>query len=214
MGVEIERKYIGVSRDELRPRLVALGAVPAKGAHFESNVLYDDAAGSLEAGRRLLRLRVREWPGRRDCRLTYKEPLPDAMVEGRPVKRRREIELGVDDPAAMGQLLEGLGYRPCGRYEKVRESWILDGAHVEMDELVFGDVVEIEGTAEQIADLEHRLALDNLPVSANSYHELYRDWALSRGQEPGDSFAFPDERRAGIRKGLGLDHCTPAGQEG
>lgn len=205
MSLELERKYLGVTRGELRPRLIALGAAPVGPAHFESNTVYDTADGALEAGRRLLRLRVREWPGGQDARLTYKEPLPDLMVDGRPVKRREEVELGVDDPAAMDRVLRSLGYHPAGRYEKVRESWTLDGAHVDMDELCFGHVVEIEAGEEALAALEERLSLDKAPISANSYYSLYAAWALERGIDPGDSFVFTAEERAAARRGLGLE---------
>ncbi len=34
MAKELERKYLGVSREELRPVLESLGAEPQGGAHF------------------------------------------------------------------------------------------------------------------------------------------------------------------------------------
>ena len=90
-------------------------------------------------------------------------------------------------------------------YEKVRESWLLEGAHVDMDELPFMDVVEIEGSEAQIARLEKLLGLDKQPSSAKSYYGLYTDWLAERGRGPETSFAFSAERKASLRKALGLE---------
>ncbi len=204
MPEELERKYLGVSRDELRPRLQALGAVPLHGPHFEANVMFDRPDGSLRAAREILRLRTREWPGRVDARLTFKAPLPDAMVDGRPAKRREELELGVDDPACMHAMLLRLGYVEKARYEKVRESWTLDGAHVDMDELPFMHCVEIEAPAPLMERLERRLGLDLRETSANSYHVLYLDWLSRRRLPPQDSFVFDGETRRRLRLSLSL----------
>ena len=205
MAKELERKYLGVARGELRPVLESLGAVPQGGAHFESNTVYDNVKGELAAGRRLLRLRTREWPGRGDARLTYKAPLPDAVVAGRAAKRREETEIGVSSAADAEKILIALGYRPVASYEKVRESWMLEGAHVDMDELPFMDVVEIEGSEAQIARLEQLLGLDKKPSSAKSYYGLYTDWLAERGRGPETSFAFSAERKAFLREALGLE---------
>ncbi|MBR6467124.1 MAG: class IV adenylate cyclase [Desulfovibrio sp.] len=205
MAKEVERKYLGVARGELRPLLEALGAEPQGGAHFESNIVYDNEQGELVAGRRLLRLRTREWPDRSDARLTYKAPLPDVAVAGRMAKRREETEIGVSSARDAGKILLALGYRPVASYEKVRESWLLEGAHVDMDELPFMDVVEIEGSEAQIARLEKLLGLDKKPSSAKSYYGLYTDWLAERGRGPETSFAFSAERKASLRKALGLE---------
>ncbi|MCR5169770.1 MAG: class IV adenylate cyclase [Desulfovibrio sp.] len=205
MAKEVERKYLGVARGELRPLLESLGAEPQGGAHFESNIVYDNEQGELVAGRRLLRLRTREWPDRSDARLTYKAPLPDVAVAGRMAKRREETEIGVSSARDAGKILLALGYRPVASYEKVRESWLLEGAHVDMDELPFMDVVEIEGSEAQIARLEKLLGLDKKPSSAKSYYGLYTDWLAERGRGPETSFAFSAERKASLRKALGLE---------
>lgn len=205
MAKEVERKYLGVARGELRPLLESLGAKPQGGAHFESNIVYDNEQGELVAGRRLLRLRTREWPDRSDARLTYKAPLPDVAVAGRMAKRREETEIGVSSARDAGKILLALGYRPVASYEKVRESWLLEGAHVDMDELPFMDVVEIEGSEAQIARLEKLLGLDKKPSSAKSYYGLYTDWLAERGRGPETSFAFSAERKASLRKALGLE---------
>ncbi|MDO5536602.1 MAG: class IV adenylate cyclase [Desulfovibrionaceae bacterium] len=210
MAEELERKYLDVRRDDLRPRLAALGAKPAEAPHFEANVLYDLPDGALRARHELLRIRTREWADHADCRLTFKAPLPDMLVAGRPVKRREEIELGVDDARAMREILLRLGYRELARYEKVRESWTCGGAHVDMDELPFMHCVEIEASAPVLEKLERRLGLDTSPVSANSYHVLYLDWLAARNLPRQDSFVFDRAERARLRAELGLGTDDPS----
>ncbi len=204
MAEELERKYLDAAADEVRPRLIALGASPLHGPHFESNVLYDRPDLSLRGRREILRLRTREWPDHVDARLTFKAPLPDALIDGRPAKRREELETGVGDPACMHAVLLKLGYVEVARYEKVRESWTLDGAHVDMDQLPFMRCVEIEASAALLARMEHVLGLDLHVTSANSYHVLYLDW-LARHQLPRqDSFVFERETRRRLRRSLSL----------
>lgn len=204
MSSEIERKYLWVSRHDLRGRAEELGGVPQGGPHFESNRLYDDAAGSLFADGRLLRLRTREWKDKSDARLTFKKPLPPVMVSGRPVKCRDEVEIGVDDPKGMERILHELGYRETGGYEKVRESYVLDGAHLDMDELPFGNVVEIEADPAAMAELEKALGLDKCPTSAKSYYELFMEWLAVKGRKPEKLCVFDEETRRKLRLSLGL----------
>ena len=120
-------------------------------------------------------------------------------------KRREETEIGVSSAQDAEKILICLGYRPVAFYEKVRESWLLEGAHVDMDELPFMDVVEIEGSEAQIARLEKLLGLDKQPSSAKSYYGLYTDWLAERGRAPETSLAFSAERKDSLRKALGLE---------
>ncbi len=204
MAEETERKYLEISIEELRSRLIALGARPEGGAHFESNALYDRATDPLRARRELLRLRIREWPDRTDARLTFKAPLPDLMLEGRPVKRREELELGLDDARTMHAILGRLGFTVLARYEKIRESWRLEGAGIDLDELPFGEVAEIEAPLPLLARLEKALGLDKSPNSAKSYYALHQEWLAARGLPRVDSFVFTEARRRAVRSRLGL----------
>ncbi len=209
MAEELERKYLNVSADTLRPRLAALGASLVAPAHFETNIIYDRADCELTARRRLLRLRTREWSKRTDARLTYKEPLPDVMVAGRPAKRREEYELGIDDPGTLHTILLKLGFKELFRYEKVRESWSLCGAHVDMDRLPFMDCVEIEGAAPLLGRLESLLGLDTCPMSTNSYHVLHLEWLAAQHLPGQDGFVFDEATRTALRASLSLADLPP-----
>ena len=203
MSEELERKYLGVHRDTLRPLLQALGATPCHGAHFEANTVYD-RDGELYARLELLRLRTREWPDHADVRLTFKRPLPDLVLATGTAKRREETELGLEDAQKMDLILQALGYRPVGRYEKVRESWTLGAASIDMDELPFGHFVEIEAPEADLVRVEAALHLDKCPASAKSYHVLHQEWLAGHHLPARTSFVFTDERRAELRAALGL----------
>ena len=58
---------------------------------------------------------------------------------------RTEIEFGVDDFAKAKQFLEHLGYQSILVYEKYRTTYELDHAHIMLDELPYGNFIEIEG---------------------------------------------------------------------
>ncbi len=209
MPEEIERKYLNAASPDVRPLLVELGAKPFGGPHFESNILYDLPDGSLRAQSHLLRLRTRRWKDKADARLTFKAEPKMLMLGGTPVKRREELELGVDDAKTMHAVLLRLGYRETARYEKVRESWHLADSHgaevhVDMDRLPFMHCVEIEAPLESFQEMEEALHLAGCPVSAASYHTLYCEFLAGKGLPAAASFVFDGKARAGICAELGI----------
>jgi adenylate cyclase class 2 len=163
MGTEIEKKYRIGSEEaaRLRERLRAVGA-EARGEEFEENTLY--TGPGLEQGNRVLRLR--RVAGR--AVFTFKESM--ASVSG--IKRRREDETGVEDASALAAILDALGYTPAVVYEKRRETWLVSGVEVVIDELPFGLFVEIEGDEELILEAERLLELGAAAMEPKSYPQL------------------------------------------
>jgi adenylate cyclase class 2 len=173
MGTEIEKKY-RVSAEEaadLRARLSACGA-EARGEEFEENILY--AGPGLGRGGRVLRLR-RVRGGR--AVFTFKE----SMADSGGVKRRREEETAVAEPEALAAILDALGYAPAAVYEKRRETWLVAGVEVVIDELPFGRFVEIEGAEDAILDAERLLELTSTPAEPKSYPQLTVELGTRRG---------------------------------
>lgn len=206
MALETERKYLDVDFSRLRAALARAGAEDL-GAHFESNVVYDTPEFSLCAARKLLRVRSQEWPGRTRHVLTLKLPvaIPGAF------KAREERELEVESAAVMGSVLMGLGFVAAARYEKVRSVWRLaagardDAAMlVELDELPFTRVVELEGRPDAMDAVAALLGLDKHEISTKSYHALHQEWRSAQGLPPERSFVFGPEERHALRRRLGL----------
>jgi adenylate cyclase class 2 len=163
MGTEIEKKYRIGSEEaaQLRSRLRAVEA-EARGEEFEENTLY--AGPGIERGNRVLRLR--RVGGR--AVFTFKE----SMASSSGIKRRREDETGVADADALAAILDALGYAPAVVYEKRRETWVVAGVEVVIDELPFGLFVEIEGEEELILEAERLLELGGATTEPNSYPQL------------------------------------------
>jgi adenylate cyclase class 2 len=162
---------------------------------FEDNFLLDDAAGSLRAARRLLRLRRTS----RGMTLTFK----GAPVSGLAFKQREEIETGVADGEAAIQLLERLGFRVWSRYQKYREEYdfLVAGqpggaTRVALDETPIGAFVEIEGTGDGIRAVANLLGFGETEFIRESYFSLYLDYCRRLGRAPAEMIFGPSEHRS------------------
>jgi adenylate cyclase class 2 len=162
---EVEAKFPVRSLETVRKRLEQAGAVLEAPRVHEVNLRFDTPEGTLTRERRVLRLR-------RDSRavLTYK----GAAQPGQEVSVRQEIEVEVSDFEAARRLLEALGYRVSTMYEKYRTTYRLMDAHVVLDEMPFGNFVEIEGeNAEKIHAIASVLGLRWEARVAESYLGLF-----------------------------------------
>lgn len=142
--IETEVKFHVADPKGLRDRLAARGA-EFSGRVFESNTIWDNGNGDLASRGGLLRLR-------RDgsCRLTAKLPPENP---GSNFKVSREWEVMVSDFRATEGILRAIGFSPKRRYEKERETWLLETIHVTLDRLPFGWFAELEGDGDGIRSL-------------------------------------------------------------
>jgi adenylate cyclase class 2 len=172
MPLEIEKKFrLTIEQRETLPqRLRAIGAT-LRGEEFEENTLFSGAA--LELGNRILRLRK---IGKRAV-LTFKERLPSSSG----TKRQQEDETEVVDGEAMRSILERLGFVPVLVYEKRRETWLMTGVEIVLDELPFGLFMEIEGDEAGIDEVERRLEM-HLDVEHSTYPQLTLKYGEPNGQ--------------------------------
>lgn len=154
----------------VRARLA--GAERISERHDESNVLFDDARGSLRSARNVLRLRR----ARGRAVLTFKGA---AAFEG-AVKRREELETEVTDPDKFRRVLERLGFVPKLRYDKRREEFRLAGCVVALDETPIGTFVEIEGGEAEILAVTGQLGRAPQHFVLGSYRTLFVESAAGR----------------------------------
>jgi adenylate cyclase class 2 len=164
-NLEIESKFYVGSLAAIQARLVEIGAVCIIPRGFEYNLRFDNHQKSLQRQRKVLRLRRSD-----DIRLTFKGPgesLGNALS-------RTEIELVVPDFNLAQQLLEALGYKVAAVYEKYRAMYELEGDLVTLDELPYGNFVEIEANSpDQIYALAKKLGLDPAKAIPASYQGLF-----------------------------------------
>lgn len=148
--LEIEVKFYLKDIESMRRSLLELGG-ESRGRVFETNVRYEDHDNTLKQKKTLLRLRQDN-----KTTLTVKSR---PIVNNREFKVFNELEVEVDDLATMGQILEALGFHPEQKYEKWRETLILDQTGFFLDKLPYGDFLEIEGQPQDIKSCARRLGL-------------------------------------------------------
>ena len=98
---------------------------------------------------------------------------------------RPEIEITVDNFEAAHNFLEALGYIPVATYEKYRSTYELGELHIMLDELPYGDFVEIEGT--EVAALQKASAELGLDFSAAiplNYLIIFERFCQNRELDP------------------------------
>jgi adenylate cyclase, class 2 len=135
---EIEVKFHVSSLAKLEFDLVSKGATCIQERTHEINIRFDTSDRSLEQVGRVLRLR-------KDIgqTLTYKGP--SLIVDG--VRVRQEIELKVGDFDQPQRLMEVLGYIVLLKYEKYRKVMQYNNTLIMLDELPYGNFIEIEAHA-------------------------------------------------------------------
>jgi len=161
---ETEVKLYVPHLEVVQVRLERLGAKLVAPRVFERNVRYENAARTLTPNGIVLRLRQDT-----HTRLTYKD---NATVQNGIVSRF-EAEVEVSDFDTMATILTKLGYSPYMVYEKYRTTYELDGAEIVLDELPYGNFVEIEGSADAIERVIERLELGGAARYPASYVALF-----------------------------------------
>ena len=139
---------------------------------FEVNLRFDTSNGDLTREGRVLRLRKDDL-----ARLTYKDN--SQQIEG--ALSRREIEFVVNDFDSAKQFIEALGYEVVFIYEKYRTTFEYKGAHIMLDELPYGNFVEIEGELEMLRPIAEQLHLDWDKAIPASYHALFERLRKTHG---------------------------------
>jgi adenylate cyclase class 2 len=168
-GWETEAKFYVRDLMRIQARLEELGARLEQTRVLEVNIRFDLPGAPLRAQGRVVRLR-------RDTgvRLTYKS----ASENKEGVLSREEIEFAVEDFEKAKRFLEALGYQKLVYYEKYRTTYAIQLSegfiHVMLDELPYGNFVEIEGeTVESIRTLANQLGLNWDAAIATSYNALF-----------------------------------------
>lgn len=132
---------------------------------YERNVRYENADKSLSGQDIVLRLRQDD-----RVRLTYKAPLAERRVDS--ITEKFEAEVTVSDFDTMDVILGRLGYTPYLIYEKYRTTYRYDELEIVLDELPYGNFIEIEGDSERIGEMRARLGLGDAPAFTDSYVDL------------------------------------------
>lgn len=167
--MEIEAKFNVSAFAAIENRLRQLGARCVQDRCLERNWRFDTTDRRLAARGEILRLREDD-----GVRLTYKRRISHPEV-------RREIETKVEGVEKTRALLEALGFEVAQIYEKYRQEFRWGEIHIALDQLPFGDFVEIE--APSLAELQSaasRLHLDWERRIDQTYLELFNQLKIKR----------------------------------
>jgi adenylate cyclase, class 2 len=167
MAVEIESKIKVENHEQVRAKLSELGAKPA-GNYLEINTFFDTHDRSLVAADKGLRIRINQnvTDNTKESIVTFKGPRQKAKF-----KSREETEFTISSPENASAMLKMLGFEQVLRFEKKRESWIVDRCRVELDEMPqLGKYVEVEGPSDaSVTAVREKLGLGGAPTVHASY---------------------------------------------
>lgn len=163
---EIEVKFFVNSLPDIAGRLTELGGQLVHSKVREVNLRFDTPDRQLGQAMKVLRLR-KDFKSR----LTFKGP----SEEAEDVSIRQEIEFEVSSFENARTFLEALGYEVYLLYEKNRTTYSFKNVIVVLDEMPYGNFVEIEGPdAESIQIVADLLKLDWSARITTSYTILFR----------------------------------------
>lgn len=164
---EIEVKLYVRDLKKIELRLHDLKAQLIQPRVHEINFRYDMPDGSLRANGRVLRLRRDK-----NVILTYKGP--SSIIDG--IFSRTELETTIGDLETAQHILEALGYVQILVYEKYRTVYDLNGCHIMLDELPYGNFVEIEGSdASSIRNMAVQIGLDFESAVSAGYSRIFEN---------------------------------------
>ena len=181
---EIEVKFYINDLVAIQNQLISEAAKLVQERCFEANLRFDQQDRGLSKDRRVLRLR-------KDTQsiLTYKGP----AEMGKTVSIRQEIEVVVDDFDTTRHLLEGLGYHVYMIYEKYRAMYRYHKVLVTLDELPYGNFIEIEGPdARTIQQAAVRLGLNWKDRVTTSYIYLFEELKKIHPELKGRNLTFSE----------------------
>jgi adenylate cyclase class 2 len=163
--VEREAKFYIQNLAGLTERVRMTGAELVQPRLLETNLRLDTPEGDLRKAGRILRIRRDD-----KVRLTYKD---NAHNEDGVVSRT-EIEFIADSFDVARKFFEALGYPVSVIYEKYRRVYRIGDVEVMLDELPFGDFVEIEAPNNTLIEgVSQMLGLDLSKMVETNYLGLF-----------------------------------------
>lgn len=166
--LEVEVKFHVPDLATFRERLLSAGATLHKPRIYERNVRYDNAWEGLRRKGQLLRLRQDT-----AVRLTFKGVAHNDRNPALEAKVREELEVSIDDFDTAALILQRIGFEAKQVYEKYRETFHFGPVEVVLDEMPFGNFVELEGDEPAIRQAAARLDLNWQQRILDNYLTLF-----------------------------------------
>lgn len=172
MAIEIEKKY-RLTQEQKQFVSAALMDLQAeyKGEDYEENTIF--GGGILDEKRAILRIRKTQ----SKSILTYKQRIQNELN----VKQQIEHETEINDAEELQAIIESLGLKARLVYEKRRKTWVFRSVEIVLDELPFGDFMEIEGSVTNIAETEMFLGIEDYETEHETYPHLTAKFGARNG---------------------------------
>jgi len=164
--VEIEIKLRINDIDQLKERLVTLGARLERERFLEENTLYDFSSGSIHKKRQALRLRTIN----KKTFLAFKGP----PLKSRKFKIREEFETEVKNSKQLKKILKSLELAPSFSYKKHRTVFRKKKLKICLDETPAGNFVELEGERNEIVKFAKRLGFKKSEFIQQDYIQMIK----------------------------------------
>ena len=183
---ETEIKLLTPDLDDVRTNLSRKGAKLIRERSHELNLRFDHPSLNLLSKRVVLRLR-------RDQKniLTYKDNA--TLIDG--IISRYELETTVESFDNTKNILLKMGFNVTDSYEKFRTAYSFQNVEIVLDELPYGNFVEIEGTHKDITETIQQLNLSTTSRINHSYLQLFylcQNWAEKEMNIKIRDFRFTD----------------------
>lgn len=153
MNHEIEAKFLKVDIEDVRGRLKAAHAKLEHPMRLMRRDQFDHADNRYQNGNIFERMRIRDEGDK--VTITYKKKVPGSEY---PI----ELETTLGSYDAAKKLLEAVGLHSFSYQESKRETWLLDGVEIVIDEWPWLKAyIEIEGPSEKsIKNVAAKLGFD------------------------------------------------------
>lgn len=196
---ELEVKFFVTDLKKIERIAQSCGSVLSQPRTYESNLRFDTPDRRLQSNLQVLRLRLDS-----EARLTFKGP---AKLFG-GARLREEIEFVASDYETARLFLLALGFDVVMAYEKYRTVYDLENVHITLDELPYGNFLELEGDDPQVLQkISLLLGIDWEAQATGSYAFLFDQLKLEHG------FTFRDltfENFANLIITPEMMHLSPA----
>jgi adenylate cyclase class 2 len=153
--LEVEVKFLTSDLGAVRARLLETGAALKKARVYERNIRYDDLDDTLLQRGQMLRLRQDT-----RARVTFKGIPFGVDLSQTEARVREELEVEVSDFDTVDLIIKRLGLVARQVYEKYRETFQLGDVEIVLDEMPYGDFVELEGREADIRQTAALLGID------------------------------------------------------
>ena len=182
MSIEIEKKYRLTEklREEIEATLEEFGAKFVS-EDFEENTLFSN--DDLFERNAIVRIRRKS----DSAVLAFKQRIASTS----DTKQQIEYESEIFDADAVRSIIESIGLRAAIVYEKRRKTYQFRNVEVVLDDLPFGQFMEIEGPISAIAEAEMMLGIEELVVEHETYPRLAAKYGTRSGAIIESRFADP-----------------------